>query len=185
MELTLDEAAARMGKSVRQIRYMMQEGRLRAVKRGGRWYVKAADLPQPAEQRERKQARLRAAVEGALDLDRAPGPRRYSLRDLRAFQIGLPLYNSAASLAGAQHPATLALERMLTHLARGCHRYDEASKLDAYRQARDEASLAACALLMRPVERAAGLVDTIEQELMPALAGLLRRIEAPRRRAAS
>ena len=241
VELSPEEAATKLGKSVRQIRYMMQEGRLPARKVGGRWRVKipaaptgpavetakaqgaagpAAAPPGPAvetakgqgaagpaaiatpaqgasdsaaapapgrgksdgprqQAAARKQARLRAAVEDALELDRAP--RRYSLRDLKAFQLGLPLYQQALAVLGAEHGACRALRQMLEQLSCGCHRFDSADKATAYRAARDAASQAVCELLLLPAPGGAGLVDGIEQELMAALAGLLRRLDSLRR----
>jgi hypothetical protein len=122
----------------------------------------------------RKGRRLRDLIDDALDVE--PDQRRYSVRDLRAFQIGLPLYRAAHATAEA-HQATAALRRMLEHLARGCHRFDCAAKLDAYRAARDEASLAVCELILQPVEDADRLISAIEQDLLAALAGALRRVE--------
>lgn len=221
VELSPEEAATKLGKSVRQIRYMMQEGRLPARKVGGRWRVKipaaptgpavetakaqgaagpaaiatpaqgasdSAAAPAPGRGKSdgprqqaaaRKQARLRAAVEDALELDRAP--RRYSLRDLKAFQLGLPLYQQALAVLGAEHGACRALRQMLEQLSCGCHRFDSADKATAYRAARDAASQAVCELLLLPAPGGAGLVDGIEQELMAALAGLLRRLDSLRR----
>jgi hypothetical protein len=37
MKMSLNEAAAHLGKSVRQIRYMVSTGRLPATKHAGRW----------------------------------------------------------------------------------------------------------------------------------------------------
>jgi len=45
MQLSLEQAAERLGKSVRQVRYLIQTGALRANKTGGRWLIDAADLP--------------------------------------------------------------------------------------------------------------------------------------------
>lgn len=66
----------------------------------------------------------------------------------------------------------------LDQLAVGCHRYDRQEKTLAYRAARDAASLAAMELLLHSdANPQDGLLDAIEQELMPAVAGLLRRSE--------
>ena len=45
MQLTLEQAATRLGKSLRQVRYMIKSQRLPAQKVGGRWMVDSADLP--------------------------------------------------------------------------------------------------------------------------------------------
>jgi hypothetical protein len=192
MELSLEEAATKLGKSVRQVRYLVKLGKLPSRKVAGRWLVTifatAAPLPDedaavPSPRRmaqQRKQAALRAAVEDALDLP--PPQRRYSLRDLKAFQVGQPLYQEALTLLGADHGACRALRQALELLSRGCHRFDSADKAEAYRAARDAASQAVCELLLLPASGSDALVDGIEQDLMAALAGLLRRLQ-PKRRA--
>ncbi len=178
MQLTLEEAATKLGKSVRQIRYLVKEGRLSAKKVAGRWFVELEDAPKTHSQRgveQRKQERLRAVVDDALEL-KPSDTQRYSVMDLKAFQLGLPLYRQADELLGEQHRATQALRQALEHLARGCHRYDKDEKAAAYRTARDSASLAVCELLITGGV-ASSLVRSIEQELMAALAGLLRRLD--------
>jgi excisionase family DNA binding protein len=184
MQLTIEEAAARLGKSPRQVRYLIQSKRLPARKFAGSWVIESENLPLSEGQTralERRERQLRSAVEQALELP-ADGdrPLRYSVRDLKAFQLALPVYQKASQILGNDHPATAALRRVLEHLARGCHRYDRADKATAYREARDAASLAVCELVLQGRAEAVELVAAIEQELMSALAGLLRRIE-PRR----
>lgn len=190
MELSLEDAATKLGKSVRQIRYLVKLGRMPARKVGGRWLVQVTTggtsdeagpegLRSPKRQTaQRKREALRAAVEDALALP--PSNRRYSLRDLKAFQLGLPLYQQALAMLGTDHGASRALRQMLELLSRGCHRFDTADKAEAYRAARDAASQAVCELLLFPTTGSEALVDGIEQELMAALAGLLRRL-APRK----
>ncbi len=94
--LTIPQAAAQTGKTIRQIRYMIQQGSLKARKVQGRWLIDSEDLkrsePQQAA-KERKQRQLRGLVDDALEV---PGelPRRYSVLDLKAFETipmqGLP-----------------------------------------------------------------------------------------------
>ena len=184
MQLTLEEAARRLGKSTRQVRYLIQQERLKARKFAGRWVIDSEDLPLSPGQRqavERRERELRTAVDEALGLpagdDRKP---RYSIRDLKAFQIAAPLYHRAETQLGAEHPATAALRQVLGELTRGCHRFDRSEKAAAYRQARDAASLAVCELVLAGGAEADHLVQAIEQELMAAFAGLLRRLERRR-----
>ena len=69
MQLTIDEAAARLGKSARQIRYLIQNDGLPAKKIAGRWVIQADDLPLSEPQREavgRQERALRGAVERGL-----------------------------------------------------------------------------------------------------------------------
>jgi excisionase family DNA binding protein len=183
MMLSLEQAATRLGKSRRQVLYAIRKGEVPAEKLGGRWFIESADLARQEPQRrveERKQQRLRAAVEEALDLEPEPQTRRYSVRDLKAFQLALPLYQEAGRALGEDHAATRALRRVLEQLARGCHRFEHTDKAEAYRQARDEASQAVCELLLAGSAVAERLLDQVEQALMPAFAGLMR--HAARRR---
>jgi hypothetical protein len=94
------------------------------------------------------------------------------VRDLKAFQIALPLYRQASELLGAEHAAVSALREGLVLLARGCHRYGHDDKADAYRNARDAASLAVCELLLTGSEESEPLIQGIEQDLMAAFSGL-------------
>ncbi len=41
MKLSLAETATVLGKSQRQVRYMIQNGKLEAAKRGGRWQIES------------------------------------------------------------------------------------------------------------------------------------------------
>ena len=185
MKLTLEQAATRLGKTQRQVRYLIQQGRLPAEKIGGRWSIDSDDLSLNKEQRrstERKQRQMRAAVEEALELEsEEERPRRYSVLDLKAFQVALPLYNEAQTELGEDHPATRALQRVLEHLSRGCHRFERGEKAEAYRAARDEASLAVCELVLARSESADRILHGIEQDLMAAFAGLMRRVDGRRR----
>ncbi len=184
MTLTIPQAAAQLGKTVRQVRYMIQQGSLKARKVQGRWLIDSEDLkrsePQQAA-KERKQRQLRGLVDDALEVPEEL-PRRYSVLDLKAFQIGLPLYRRASQDVGEKHAATAELRRMLALLTQGCHRYAQSDKASAYREARDAASLAACELVLADSEAASDLLHDIEQDLMASLAGLIRRAERRRRR---
>jgi Helix-turn-helix domain len=184
LNLSLQQAAARLGKSLRQVRYMIQQGTLPARKVQGRWVVNGDDLPGSAGQKvahARKARQMRGLVEDALEVP-AELPRRYSVLDLKGFQICLPLYRRAAEVLGEGHPATLELKRTLTLLAQGCHRYERADKAAAYRDARDAASLAVCELVLADSGATEDLRGEIEQDLMASLAGLIRRAERQGRR---
>jgi excisionase family DNA binding protein len=184
MQLSLQQAAERLGKSVRQVRYLIQTGALPAQKSGGRWLIAAADLPLSEGQRaalERRERALREAVEQGLGLEEAPAE-RYSVRDLKAFQIALPVYREGRALLGAEHAAVVALHTTLILLTQGCHRFRHEEKAAAYRAARDAASLAVCELVLADQAAAEPLVRVIEQELMAAFSGLLRRLERRARR---
>ena len=183
MQLTIQQVAEHLGITPRQVRYRIASGQIPANKVGGRWRIESNSLarsPGQADARQRKRANLRTAVEDALDVPPSDRRKRYSLRDLRAFQIGVPLYHKAIELLGAEHIGTRSLYSTLELLARGCHRYRRDHKAAAYDAARDEASNAACALMVvaKPVARV--LLDGIEQDLMAAIAGLMRHMERQR-----
>lgn len=183
MRLTLSETAQRLGKTERQVRYMIEQGQVAAKKRGGRWFLESEDLPLSDGQKEamdRQVRQLRDAVDDTLGI--ASTKRRYSVRDLVAFQIALPLFQQSVKALGADHPASQALHRMLDLLSRGCHRFEPAEKGAAYREARDAASSAVCELLLSGEDTAGEIATEIEQDLMAAFAGLLRRAEGRRRR---
>jgi excisionase family DNA binding protein len=185
MLLTIEQTASRLGKSTRQIRYQIKNGQIAAQKVGGRWLIETADLPLSERQQqtlERKERQLRAAVTQGLGLDEDERQPRYSVRQLRAIQIILPLLQQISETLGAQHPATLELRQTLAQLCLGCHRFEQNDKSQAYRQAREHASLAICELLLSGHERADEFIDEIEQQLMATLAGLLRRLEPRKRR---
>jgi hypothetical protein len=179
MQLSLQQIATRLGKSERQVIYMIQQGRLPAQKIGGRWFMDSDDLPQNDNKRQaqqRKNQKLKKTVEKTLNLD-GEDAARYSVLDLRAFQIALPVYRRAHQELGESHLATLALHRVLDHLCRGYHRYAKPDKTESYRNARDEASTALCELVLADSPAASALIETLEQDLMGSLGGLLRQMD--------
>ena len=97
VDLSLPEAAALLGQSLHQVRYLIRTARLPAKKVGGQWRVRREDLPRgeaQAQAAERKVERLREAVDDALALP--PSKVRYSLRDMKAFAVARPLCLEAA-----------------------------------------------------------------------------------------
>lgn len=179
MDLSLTQAAQRLGKTRRQVEYLIKTGRLAAHKQGGRWVVADADLPLSPGQRQaqaRKAAGLRAVAEEVLDTV-APTKPRYSMRDLKAFREALAALRACEASVAAGHPAIGLLRQSLDNLAVGCHRFDRRGKAEAYGEARDRASLAACALLVQASPEAEAVVERIEQALIPAIAGLMRRTD--------
>lgn len=179
MDLTLDQAAALLGKTARQVHYMIHQGKLPARKDGKRWVIADTDLPR-SEGQTAAAARRERALEDAVDDALAATPhqrRRFSICDLRAFKVGQPIFAAACERLGADHPASRALHLTLQHLGRGCHRFAHADKAAAYRDARESASLAAVELALAATDPAERLLGDVEQELMPALIGLIRRSE--------
>lgn len=184
MRLTLKEAAVKLGVSERQIRYAIQQGRLSAKKEGGRWFVELAALPRTEAQekvKEAKERRVRRRVEDALSVGPSSEKGAYSVRNLRAFQAGAPLWHQAREYLGDEHPVTEQLRLSLEHLSVGCHRFLRLEKAEAYGAARDAASRAVCALNLGGDETSARLARQLERDLMPAFSSLLRRSEGRRR----
>lgn len=189
MQLTLSEAAALLGKSERQVRYLISHGKLSASKSGGRWVVDAQTLKaQGADSRAAS-----ANVTQSAELDRrlaaaaeVPPARRYSVRDLRAYQAAEPVYREVRANLGAQDTVTVRLRRALDLLARGCHTYQSQRKLELYEDAREQVAGAVMDLLLDGPEQDAQrtvFADRLENTLLPQLAGLIRSSEQRRRRA--
>ncbi len=192
--LSLAQAAAQLNKTERQLRYLIQTGRLVAEKQKGRWLISPEALRehQDAAPRAKASQRLKREIETACSKPISSKPlasstppeapksttkgKRYSLRDMKAFQIAQPLLQRAEATLGTEHQACQALRENLRQLALGCHRFDYKEKQRAYEAARDAASLAVCALYLEPTPKVADLAEQIEQELMAALVGLIRRL---------
>lgn len=172
----------KLDKSVRQVRYLVKLGKSCCSRKvAGRWLVtipatnatlpgEDAAVPSPHRMaQQRKQAALRAAVEDALELP--PPQRRYSLRDLKAFQVGQPLYQQALTLLGPDHARVGRRVRpwSFCHAAIGLTVPTRPKRIGRRAHA---ASRAVCELLLLPASGSDVLVDGIEQDLMAALAGL-------------
>jgi len=118
--------------------YLIRNGGLPAEKLAGSWFIDSEHLPLEPEQQssaDRKQRQFKAAVEEALAIAPESEQKRYSVRDLKAFQIALPLYQKACQALTADHPASQALKRVLELLSQGCHRFDRQEKAEVYRAA--------------------------------------------------
>ena len=189
MKLSLADAARLMGKSQRQLRYLIQQGGLKASKASGRWEIDREDLPLTEGQRQAAVARgeqIKHEVEQALApaaaaaTKGAGGRGRFSVRRLRAFMAGEPLFRDLVACAGPQASAVVCLKDSLRALARGCHAFHPARKAEHYRQARELGADALVELLLEgPTgdEQRQGLADRLEQEFLPQLSGLLRGTE--------
>ncbi len=196
MKLSIAETATVLGKSQRQIRYMIKTGELRAAKAGQRWRIDSADLPISEAERqalvERSQVArsafekgLEPVVKAALS---APGDavageerkRSYSVTDLRAFQAGEEIYREARRDLGTEEPAVLHLFEALSLLSRGCHCFHPKEKAGRFTEARELAATAVAALLLHDggeEGRRRSLAQRIEQEMIPKVAGLVASYE--------
>jgi len=187
MKLSLTEAARLLNKSERQVRYLIRYGKLPARKVEGRWIIRRQDLPlsegqeKAAAQKAERAARLAAEVlQPRSEEGRAKG--RFSIRQLRAFQTGAPLYQELVKEVGGDHPATELLKEALMLLACGYHEFEAGSKQELYSRARQHTSRAAMALLLDEKVQRDDLVDRFETALLPAIGGLIHQAEKRKKR---
>ncbi len=197
MKLSIAEAATVLGRSQRQVRYLIQTGRLAAKKRQGRWSIDSADLPLSDAERqalvERSQVARDAFEQGLEPLvkaartapekpagEAADAKRGYSVTDLRAFQAGAEIYRDVRRQLSPEDPAAGQLFEALALLTRGCHCYHPKEKASRFSEARELAATAVASLLLFGDEQADGrskLARRIEQELIPKVAGLVASYE--------
>jgi hypothetical protein len=182
MRLSLADAAIALGRSQRQIRYMIQTGRLQARKDGGRWVIDSADLPLDAGQRKALQGRVGQARQ---PLDKCLAPlekgakekRQYSVTDLHAYEVGMGLLRELIWAEEDYSPeARRCLFDALIWLSRGCHAFQPADKAARFAEARDAAAEAAIHLLLAAEDEAdpcRGWAERLEQEFIPKVSALL------------
>lgn len=181
MKISLGETATVLGRSERQVRYLIKTGKLRAAKEGGQWRVATADLPLTEEKRHALADRMevaRDAFEKGLEpvakvAGREEGRRQYSVTDLVAFQAGQAIFRELREDLGEEHAACRQLAAALTLVVRGCHNYQPADKANRFLEARELAAAAVAELLLRGEARHRTLAERIEQELIPKISGLV------------
>lgn len=181
MDLSLAEAARLLGKSDRQVRYLVKQEQLPARKVAGQWRIRREDLPlSPGQERAEAVKRERAA-RIALEVLQPDGEevskRRFSVRELRTVRHGAPLYRSLRESLGPEHPAVTALGEALMLVACGCHTFHAREKVAFYGRAREELSRATMALLLEDGEACLAAVEQLEEQLLPTLGGLIRNAE--------
>lgn len=167
-EYSIEEVAGLLGRSVRQVRYMLQTGQLKGQKSGRRWLVRKEDLPNELPQEKADQ--LAAVETSATRADQKY--HRYSVRDLKAFEAGLPLYQIAADAFGTEHPITQRIHEALQQLSLGCHVFHPEEKATHYTKARAQIALTVADLLVFNKEDK--LAERLEDELLPKIGGLIR-----------
>lgn len=192
MLLSVTEAATLLGVQPRTVRARLAKGELPGRKQDGQWVIPRAALPLTESQHRALQARadeIRETVDAALPprvsarRDRA----RRSLVDLDVFRA---VHAAVARLERPDHASlprhaelVSALEQAGAALAVGFHEYRSEARLQALTETRAAlARVIALVLLpapLPPAEPALGLVDLLEQEALPGLAGLFRQAERP------
>ena len=124
MTLSLAEAVTLLGRSQRQVRYLIKTGRLPARKVEGRWQIDDADLPLTDAQRQAIASRVekaRVAFEketaAAEKLSPSKDRRSYSVTDFKAFQSGEAILRRDL---GREDQASEYLFRTLSFITLGC-----------------------------------------------------------------
>lgn len=184
MKLSLSEAATVLGKTERQLRYMIKAGRLGAAKQDGQWRIESSELPLTDAQRQSLAERLGAArvafdkgVEAAAKVvGDTEKQRRYTVTDLTAFQVGAAIYRELVGALGVEATACRLLSSALTAVACGFHDFQPADKAKRFSEARSSAAAAVAALLLEGEEQRV-LGARIEQELIPKISGLVASCE--------
>ena len=88
MDLSLTDASRLLGKTPRQVRYLIKNGRLPARKVGNRWVIDSEALPLSQGQLQAARRRAQAVkdvVEEALGPHTRPARLKYSVRQVAAF----------------------------------------------------------------------------------------------------
>lgn len=176
MKFTIAEAATRLGKSERQIRILIQKGRLAAAKVEGKWQIDEGALPVSPAATQAAEVRAEVARD-ALERAVAPATRGkfFSVTDLLAYRSGVEL-----CLALRGRPAEAALQGALEQLARGCHAFEPGEKVGHFAEAR---RLAASALAqLHLADDGEALALRVERELIPKISGLVATFEKRARR---
>ncbi|MBF0108654.1 MAG: hypothetical protein HQL76_05725 [Magnetococcales bacterium] len=197
MDLSLSEAAIVLGKTPRQIRYLIKSGTLKAKKEKGCWVIEEGSLPLSDSQRqtlarrattareamaeatapvEKVMAREPVATEkGVASREKEKEKKTYSVTDLRAFALGEELFRAVERHLGGEDPAKMCLFEAMKMLCRGCHAFQPPQKEARFTEAREAAADAVTFLLLTGEANDAmrkDLARRIEAELIPKLAAL-------------
>ncbi len=170
MDLSLAEAARLLGKSERQVRYLIHSGKIPSRKKGRRVVIRRKDLPlgegqqRAAEQKTERAARLADEILRPEGSGAKKAKAKYSIRGLRAFQEGATIYRQLTAAAGADHAATTGMRESLMLLACGYPEFQAATKADFYARARQEASRVTMALLLDDEDAHRDAVERLESE---------------------
>jgi len=193
MKISLSEAAIALGKSERQVRYLIKSHRLEAHKEHGRWSIDTSDLPLTEGQRKAMSNRIQTVRE-AFDKGLEPAEKaseqekkrqHYSVTDFKAFHSGEPIYRDLRTELGPKDPACIHLFNALTLLTKGCHAFQPIEKAARFTEARESAASAVTHLLLDGDEdngQRRSFAERIEQELIPKLASLVASQEKRSRR---
>lgn len=181
MKLSLADVARLLGKSERQVRYMVKTGRLKGEKDGVHWVFERDALPLSAGQERAKEIKASRALAIAQEVlgpaaARPDAAERMSVRQLSAMTEGLRVHADIREALGDSHPATEHIRAALEMVGLGFHAFHGREKATHFGLAREHASRAVIALMLHGGE-ADDLADAVESNLIPAIGGLVRRAE--------
>lgn len=180
MNLSLSEAAHLLGKSDRQIRYWIKKGSLPAKKSAGRWFIRREDLPLSEGQKRAATRKVERAADLAEEILRtgSKSPKKtFSVREIRAYREGAPIFHQVVEATSPAHPSVDLLKEAFMQLACGYHEFEGESKARHYAVARQHASRAAMVLLLEDEEKFGKLAQLLESILLPAIGGLIHQAE--------
>ena len=185
MFLTIDQAAAKLGQSARQVRYKISNNLIKAQKLGNVWIIDENDLPEGTEKQEavsdKRQERFEKDVDKALQATEVKNEGVYSVQSLRVFKALFEVCKKVRLHFGSEHEACVSLNQSLKQLTVGFHRFGRADKSLAYNQARDLSAQAVCILMLTDDDKALSFCRELEGPVLTAFAGLLKRNEEKRR----
>ncbi len=180
-ELTLSDAAAVMGCSVRQVRYLIKQGKLPAVKRGGMWWLHRDKLPRTEGQlsaQVQKAEELKQSVHASLGPHlQGPAKSKFGVSTLRAFVVGQEILLACRALPVPVPEATESFTKSLVSIGQGCHRFHPRDKSHAYKLAREEGARTVVLLHLANESATKALAARIEEDFLPAVSGLIRRTD--------
>lgn len=200
MHLSVSQAAVVLDKTPRQVRYMIRQEQLSAVRQGKSWRIDSASLPlsdeakqalleRVGEARETFEAALAPAAQAVADISGQEAPpadepktERYSVRKLLAFQAAEQVYGEMQGEATEVLEARHVLFQAVVQLTQGCHAFRSEEKATHFRSARSLAAESAARLYLSRASSAADWAHQLEQEVIPKIGGLVAAHEKRRRR---
>ena len=194
MIVSLTDAATLLGKTPRQVRYLIKQGRLPAKKVGGAWRIDTSELPLTESQRaallERVEAvqgaiaeTLKPAAAAAQEQGRSaskPEKAPFMVTQLRPFQLGAAVYAEIV----ADDPARERLRQCPSHGTRACHAFHPGDKTSRLAEARDLGADVVTWLRLHNGDQGerSAWADRLEQDVLPAISRLLGAHERRARR---
>jgi excisionase family DNA binding protein len=170
-EISPEEAATLLGLSTRAIRYLIEEKKLQATKVSGRWFIDQASVLAHKERGQSQKPDAPRARSSVPTGPRALAPYRLCLH---AFEL---MSDTSGHDAVDQRVSQLKLQ-VLEQLGAGYYSYGDTKK-QQYIEAR--ASIGSILGLLYPLrEQFASMSKTLsflEEECIPAIASLLRKLE--------